>query len=124
MQKEDITLNDIKAFIEDIEVLLMNTDAELEKEHEQLNKEETTHDIITEELDEGYEDIVYYFKPIADEVKGFDFQKERLRKIEEGESHLMDYLQNYEGKLTGDEISEVIEEFNHANNLLHETLEL
>lgn len=89
-----------------------------------MNKEDTNHDIITEELDEGYEDIVYYFKPIADEVKGFDFQKDRLRKIEEGESHLMDYLENYEGKLTGDEISEVIEEFNHANNLLHETLEL
>ena len=53
-------------------------------------------------MDEGYEDIVYYFKSIADEVKGFDFQKERLRKIEEGESHLLDYLQNYEGKLTGD----------------------
>ena len=36
----------------------------------------------------------------------------------------MDYLLNFKEKLNADEISEVIEEFNHANNLLHEALEL
>lgn len=36
----------------------------------------------------------------------------------------MDYLLTFKDKLTGDEISEVIEEFNHANNLLHETIDL
>jgi hypothetical protein len=45
--------------------------------------------VIPEEDDEGYDDIVYYLKPIADEVKGFDFRKERLKKIKEGQQHLL-----------------------------------
>lgn len=49
-------------------------------------------EIVADEYDEGYDDIVYYLKPIADEVKGFDFKKERLNKIEEGEEHLLEYL--------------------------------
>jgi hypothetical protein len=122
--QESVTLTDISGFVNDIDVLLQTSEAELERESDALAKEQGGHDIITDDLEEGYEDIVYYFKQQPDEVKGFDFQKDRLRKIEEGEEHLMDYLATYEGKLTGDEISEVIEEFNHASSLLQETLEL
>jgi hypothetical protein len=123
LRQDPASLSDVSAFIQDIEVLLASSGADLERQCESLVSEQGTHEIV-DDLEEGYEGIVSYFRPVADEVKGFDFQKERVRKIEEGEEHLMAYLASYEGKLTGDEISEVIEEFNHASSLLQETLEL
>jgi hypothetical protein len=86
--------------VEDIEVLLATSGADLDRQCIALTSEQG-HELV-EDIEEGYDDIVSYFKPMADEVKGFDFQKERVRRIEEGEEHLMAYLATYEGKLTGD----------------------
>ena len=33
-------------------------------------------------------------KPAFDDVKGFDFEKINMRKIEDGESHIMEYLES------------------------------
>ncbi len=63
---------------------------------------------IDEENQEDYEQIVYLLKPRADEVKGFDYKKSQLKKIQEGEHNLLEYLQRLNDKLTNDEISEVI----------------
>lgn len=101
LSQDALTPDDIRDFIKDIEELLATTDQELNRQQEN-NRTTGGDDIVAEEYDEGYDDIVFYLKPIADEVKGFDFKKERLRKIEEGESHLMDYLLRFKDKLSGD----------------------
>ena len=33
-------------------------------------------------------------KPAFDDVKGFDFEKNHMRRIENGESHIMEYLES------------------------------
>jgi hypothetical protein len=77
--------------VEDIDVLLATSGADLDKQCIALTSE-PTHEIV-DDIEEGFDNIVSYLK--GDEVKGFDFQKERVRKIEEGEEHLMAYLATY-----------------------------
>ena len=101
LNAEEISSEDIWDFIKDIQELLKNTGIELNRMQD-VNRSIVGDDVGNDQYDQGYDDIVFYLKPIADQVKGFDFKKERLKKIEEGQSHLMDYLLNYKDKLTGD----------------------
>jgi hypothetical protein len=44
LQREQIHLKDIQAFIQDIETLLVTTSSQLEKDYDHLSKEQNTHD--------------------------------------------------------------------------------
>lgn len=74
LKANQINYEDIQDFIKDIEELLKNTEIELNRQQES-NRSIAGEDFIAEQYDEGYDDIVFYLRPIADEVKGFDFKK-------------------------------------------------
>ena len=56
-------------------MVLEHTGQELVKQQEVDRNVGGEGDELVEEYDQGYDDIVFFLKPIADEVKGFDFKK-------------------------------------------------
>lgn len=58
------------------------------------------------------------------DVKGFELELQEKRRIQSGESHLKEYLEDFDDHLSPDQISEVIEQYQHATDLLEQTKEL
>jgi hypothetical protein len=54
-----------------------------------------------------------------DDVRGFDFELNQIKRIEEGEQHLKEYIESLSDRLSEDEISAVITEYQHASELLN-----